>query len=425
MVGPGFGCEAPASIAVGERGRPDSTAAQRRAVARACLVSMLLLVILPGSVVAQSVESATGESAQQAGTAVAGTVVARVGDELRIEIDPGQLTPEPGNLVTITWPFGGRVLDAGGAEVTEVSAGAVTARITVGNPNINMDAVIWVTGSEDTKRAGETLDSDTNMEDRGAAAKTLRTRANGEPLGSASGAWVRGLQSVESSASGELILRSTDGRELSFPDSENRLSNSRARAELSVDGTMKNSFVASKHHTSRVYVADVGRLVQLDLHLRSRTFQASTISPDLTRDGGRPVHGAALSAVAEDAVVPNVVWTGSADGAVHVTRDGGRTWTNATPPTMSERSFVNAIAAGTSAGTAFLGGHDLGGGGSHLSVTRDFGESWQLIASWGDETIRVIEVLSGRALRVTTSDAVFSTDDYRREASWRRETAGA
>ncbi len=83
--------------------------------------------------------------------------MARVDKELRVEIDPGQLSPEPGDLITITWTVAGRVLDAGRAAVTSISAGVVTAHIVSGKPNRGMVATIWVTGPDDSFRAGEAL----------------------------------------------------------------------------------------------------------------------------------------------------------------------------------------------------------------------------------------------------------------------------
>jgi hypothetical protein len=70
------------------------------------------------------------------------------------------------------------------------------------------------------------------------------------------------------------------------------------------------------------------------------------ISPDLTRNdtakqglGGGPLtnEGAGgenyntLAYVIESGLENGVIWTGSDCGLVHVTRDGGKTWSNVTP----------------------------------------------------------------------------------------------
>ncbi len=81
------------------------------------------------------------------------------------------------------------------------------------------------------------------------------------------------------------------------------------------------------------------------------------VSPDLTRNqdekqgnGGGPYTNEAvgaenygtLSYVIESPHEKGVIWTGSDDGFVHITRDGGTTWTNVTPKGLAE-CLINAI----------------------------------------------------------------------------------
>lgn len=81
------------------------------------------------------------------------------------------------------------------------------------------------------------------------------------------------------------------------------------------------------------------------------------VSPDLTRNDkskqgkmGVPYTNEAVGAenygtlayVAESSLEPGVIWTGSDDGLVHITRDNCRTWTNVTPAGLAE-CLVNAI----------------------------------------------------------------------------------
>ena len=84
------------------------------------------------------------------------------------------------------------------------------------------------------------------------------------------------------------------------------------------------------------------------------------ISPDLTRhdpktmgESGGPitkdmnspeVYGTvfALGPGEEDV---NILWAGSDDGLVHVTRDGGKTWANVTPKDMPDFGRVSQIDA--------------------------------------------------------------------------------
>ena len=41
----------------------------------------------------------------------------------------------------------------------------------------------------------------------------------------------------------------------------------------------------------------------------------------------------------------NVIWAGTDDGLIHVTRDGGKTWTNVTPPALTPWSKVSQLDA--------------------------------------------------------------------------------
>jgi hypothetical protein len=93
--------------------------------------------------------------------------------------------------------------------------------------------------------------------------------------------------------------------------------------------------------------------------LRTRDMGTSweVISPDLTRNekekqgkGGGPYTNEAVGAenygtiayIIESPHEKGVFWTGSDDGLVHLTRDGGATWANVTPKGMPE-TLVNAI----------------------------------------------------------------------------------
>ena len=124
----------------------------------------------------------------------------------------------------------------------------------------------------------------------------------------------------------------------------------------------------------------------------------TAISPDLTRNdkakqkaSGGPVHldlsgaetyGTLLSLVIST-VDPKVMWAGSDDGMVHVTRDGGGTWTNASPKGAPEWARVYQIDASPfDAGTAQLvyDGHMLGNRRPYVYRTTDFGRTWTSIA---------------------------------------------
>ena len=80
----------------------------------------------------------------------------------------------------------------------------------------------------------------------------------------------------------------------------------------------------------------------------------------------------------------NVIWTGSDDGLVHVTRDFGKTWTNVTPKEMPDFGRVSQIdASNFSSGTAYVSVRKplLNDFAPYIFKTTDFGKSWTKIVN--------------------------------------------
>src|SRR2546423_15328743 len=93
------------------------------------------------------------------------------------------------------------------------------------------------------------------------------------------------------------------------------------------------------------------------------------ISPDLTRndkskeqasDGPIPKDNTGVEvydtifSVVESPAQKDLIWAGSDDGLIHVTRNGGQNWDNVTPKSMPEWGTVSMIEASPpEAGTAF------------------------------------------------------------------------
>jgi photosystem II stability/assembly factor-like uncharacterized protein len=121
------------------------------------------------------------------------------------------------------------------------------------------------------------------------------------------------------------------------------------------------------------------------------------LSPDLTRadpetlgHSGGPITGdmngpevyATIFSVGPGKVDIDVIWTGSDDGLVHVTQDGGATWTNVTPPDMPEFGRVSQIdASAFEAGRAYVSVRLplLDDFRPYIWKTDDYGESWTKI----------------------------------------------
>jgi len=135
------------------------------------------------------------------------------------------------------------------------------------------------------------------------------------------------------------------------------------------------------------------------------------ISPDLTRHAGEtmgPSGGpitkdqtgvetyATVFAVAPSYHDPEVIWAGSDDGYVHVTRDGGATWQNVTPPDAPSFVRINTIEASpTTPGKAYVAGirylvdNDRA---PYVWKTEDYGRSWTKIVTGipDDDLVRAV-----------------------------------
>ena len=121
------------------------------------------------------------------------------------------------------------------------------------------------------------------------------------------------------------------------------------------------------------------------------------ISPDLTRhdpktlgSSGGPItkdqtsveYYATIFAVQESPITAELIWAGSDDGLLHVTRDGGKTWKNVTPRGFPEWMRVSTIDASPhDPATAYVAGnrYQFDDFAPYLYRTTDYGATWTKI----------------------------------------------
>lgn len=127
----------------------------------------------------------------------------------------------------------------------------------------------------------------------------------------------------------------------------------------------------------------------------------NAISGDLTRNdkakqkwSGGPITGdntgvetyCTIFAIAESPVKAGVLWTGSDDGLVQVSQDGGKTWSNVTKNITGLPEFATIKTIETSrtdAGTAYVvaEAHRLSDFKPYLWKTTDFGKTWKSLTA--------------------------------------------
>ncbi|WP_026913576.1 WD40/YVTN/BNR-like repeat-containing protein [Christiangramia portivictoriae] len=147
---------------------------------------------------------------------------------------------------------------------------------------------------------------------------------------------------------------------------------------------------------------DPDKLYTASNHLHMTTNEGESweeISPDLTRNdkskqksSGGPItqdntsveYYSTIFAAAESPLKEGLLWTGSDDGLIHVSRDGGKNWENVTPKGMPEWMMINSIEPSVfDEGTAYIAGtrYKLGDFAPYLYKTTNFGKSWKKITS--------------------------------------------
>jgi photosystem II stability/assembly factor-like uncharacterized protein len=150
----------------------------------------------------------------------------------------------------------------------------------------------------------------------------------------------------------------------------------------------------SPHNPKKLYTASN------HLHVTTNEGESwKTISPDLTRNvaekqksSGGPItqdntsveYYCTIFAAAESPVKEGILWTGSDDGLVHISQNGGETWENVTPKGMPEWMMINSVEPSVfDAGTCYIAGtkYKTGDFAPYLYKTNDYGKTWKKITN--------------------------------------------
>ena len=149
----------------------------------------------------------------------------------------------------------------------------------------------------------------------------------------------------------------------------------------------------SPHQNNKLYAASNHLHVSYD---EGQSWEI--ISPDLTRNdpktlgpSGGPItkdntgveYYGTIFAVAESPTEKNLIWTGSDDGLIHVTRDG-KNWKNVTPKKMPEWMMINSIEVNPfKKGSVYVVGtrYKLGDYKPYIYKTENYGKTWKLLVN--------------------------------------------
>jgi len=124
-------------------------------------------------------------------------------------------------------------------------------------------------------------------------------------------------------------------------------------------------------------------IISPDLTRNDKSKQESSGGPITKDNTGVEVYDTIFSVV-ESPAQKGLIWAGSDDGLIHLTRNGGGSWENVTPKAMPEWGTVSMIEASPSdAGTAYVAveRHKMDDFTPYIFKTSDFGKTWTTLVN--------------------------------------------
>ena len=143
-------------------------------------------------------------------------------------------------------------------------------------------------------------------------------------------------------------------------------------------------YTASQHVHRTTNGGQTWEIISPDLTLNDRSRMGS--SGGLTGDNIGVEYAGVVYGLAESPKAPGLIWAGTNDGLLHMTRDGGKTWTNVTrnlPGLLPWGSFRSIVASRYDAGTAYVAVdfHQVNNRDPFIYRTTDFGQTWRAITN--------------------------------------------
>jgi photosystem II stability/assembly factor-like uncharacterized protein len=117
-----------------------------------------------------------------------------------------------------------------------------------------------------------------------------------------------------------------------------------------------------------------------DLTTNDKTKQGPSGGP-ITKDNTTVEYYCTIFTAAECKLEKDVLWTGSDDGLIHVSRDGGKTWANVTPPSAGKWMMWNSVETDPfKKGKAYFVGtrYKLDDFKPYIFITEDYGKTWKI-----------------------------------------------
>ena len=133
-------------------------------------------------------------------------------------------------------------------------------------------------------------------------------------------------------------------------------------------------------------MGDSWKIISPDLTTNDPLKQDQSKSGGLSVDNSGAENHTTIFTIAESPLDENILWVGTDDGNVQVTRDGGKTWDNVTAnltgiPANTWVYHIEASVHGKGTAYAVFDGHTTGNMKPYALKTTDFGKTWKNIIS--------------------------------------------
>ncbi len=152
--------------------------------------------------------------------------------------------------------------------------------------------------------------------------------------------------------------------------------------------------IFSKHDPKKLYVfsnhvhlstneGQSWKLLSDDLTRNDLTKLVSSGGP-ITQDNTSVEYYCTIFAANESPLKEGLLWVGSDDGLIHVSKDGGQNWENVTPKNTPEWNMINSIEPSAfNEGTCYVAAtrYKLGDFEPYLYKTTDYGKTWAKITN--------------------------------------------
>jgi photosystem II stability/assembly factor-like uncharacterized protein len=145
----------------------------------------------------------------------------------------------------------------------------------------------------------------------------------------------------------------------------------------------KKLYTAGNHLFSTENEGASWNMLSPDLTTNDKSRQKSSGGP-ITQDNTSVEYYCTIFTAAESPLEKDLLWTGSDDGIINVSKDGGANWKNVTPKDIPQWMMWNRVEIDpVRKGTAYFAGtrYKLDDFTPYLYVTHDYGETWEKITS--------------------------------------------